>query len=330
MVSEQALIDELRQARASGDRLPDFFIVGHAKCGTTALYETLRGHPKIYMPGLKEPHFLARDPRYSAGSSKRPDTVESYVALFEAAEPGQRAGEASTTYLRSPEAAQRIAELCPDARIIALLREPASFLRSLHLQLLQSGVETEPDFAKAIGLEPSRRRDGDLDGDPLWPRALLYSEHVRYVEQLRRYHERFGKQRVLVLIYEDFRRENEAVVDQVLRFLDVDASLPIQTAEANPTVRVRSRRADELISSVAVGRNPVVRAVKSTLKTVTPERLRGRVLTAARQTVRERDPEPPDEDLMRELRERYRDEVVAAGEYLGRDLGRLWGYDDVR
>ena len=65
----------------------------------------------------------------------------------------QRVGEASPSYLWSEHAAARIAELQPDARIIAILREPASFLRSLHLQLLQTHVETERDLRKAIALE---------------------------------------------------------------------------------------------------------------------------------------------------------------------------------
>ncbi len=48
---------------AAASRVPDFFIVGHAKCGTTALYEMLRTHPQIYMPELKEPAYFATDLR---------------------------------------------------------------------------------------------------------------------------------------------------------------------------------------------------------------------------------------------------------------------------
>ncbi len=154
-----AALDE--RVRAQRARLPDFFIVGHAKSGTTAMYEMLRTHPQIYMPALKEPHIFAREPGQDAGQSKRhPHTLEQYLSLFEAAGPQQRVGEASASYLRSPHAAERIAELRPDARIVAIFREPASFLRSLHLQLLQSGIESEADFgsrARARAGEASRR-----------------------------------------------------------------------------------------------------------------------------------------------------------------------------
>src|SRR4051795_6870906 len=122
-------------------RLPDFFIVGHAKSGTTALYEMLRRHPQIFMPELKEPWFFATDmepvftpPRGGDG----PKTLEEYAAVFAGAGSDQRVGEASSSYLWSRTAAAGIAEVQPQARIIAILREPASFLRSLHLQLLQT------------------------------------------------------------------------------------------------------------------------------------------------------------------------------------------------
>ncbi len=311
--------------------VPDFFIVGHAKCGTTALYEMLRAHPQIYMPALKETQFFAREPDdRSEPATRHPRTLEAYLALFAAAGPDQRVGEASTSYLRTPAAAERIAALRPDARIIAIFREPASFLRSLHLQLLESGIETEAELAAAIALEPERRLGRRLPADPFWAQALLYSDHVRYVEQLRRYHERFGRERVLALIYDDFRADNHAVVRQVLRFLAVDDSLEIPPAEANPTVRVRSRSAQRLVHTVSAGRGPLPRALKRAVQTLTPERLRRDALRAAQRAVVDSEPPPPADELIDELRERFKPEVLAASDYLQRDLVGLWGYEDVR
>ena len=142
-------------------RAPDFFIVGHAKSGTTALYEMLRPHPQIYMPDGKEPWFFSTDmaTRFQPWRVGAPvQTLEEYLLLFTGARPEQRMGEASSSYLWSRTAAERIAEVAPEARIIAILREPASFLRSLHLQLLQNHVEDRKDFRKAISLEEARRQ----------------------------------------------------------------------------------------------------------------------------------------------------------------------------
>src|ERR1700683_229596 len=120
-------------AHAQG-RVPDFFIVGHHKSGTTAMYEMLRGHPQIFMPEMKEPEFfgIVHSRRLEAPSTPstsptsptpptpsnrrartyadtRPQTYAEYLSLFDPAGPGQRAGEASPSYLFSPTAARSLA-----------------------------------------------------------------------------------------------------------------------------------------------------------------------------------------------------------------------------
>jgi len=311
--------------RAVQGRVPDFFIVGHPKCGTTALYEMLRRHPQIYMPDLKETRFFARELHPRLQASTYPESYEDYLDLFEKAGPQQRAGEASPSYLRSRAAAARIAEAQPAARIIALLREPASFLRSLHMEFVQDHVETEKDLGRAIALEPVRRQEEMISKSP----GLVYTDYVQYVEQLRRYHAAFPPEQVLVLIYDDFRSDNEATVRAVLRFLEVDDEAPIELTEANPTVHVRSLPAYELVRSLYLGRGPVTRALKTGVKALTPRRLRHDALGAVRMRVLYGEPPPPDEELMLQLRRRFKGEVVALSEYLDRDLVTLWGYDGI-
>jgi hypothetical protein len=282
------------------------------------------------MPDLKESWFFSpelRSPYRKPGTGRLPDTLEDYLSLFDEATPEQCVGEATPSYLTSHTAASRIAEVQPDARIIAILREPASFLRSFHLQCVQNHTETETDLRKALALEGARREGKHIPRHSPWPQELLYSDHVRYVEQLRRYHAVFPPEQVLVLVYDDFRRDNLATVRKVLRFLDVDDAQPLEVMEANPTVRVRSQRLNELIRSVYLGRGPASRAVKSAVKGVTSRRLRLAALRATRLRVIYGSPRPADEELMRELRWRFKGEVTALSEYLDRDLVTLWGYD---
>ncbi len=335
-----AAAEPLSAAVAQQTRMPEFFIVGHAKCGTTALWEMLRRHPQIYMPyadGIrgKEPWYFAREnpnPQTTGERSieftgRREMSQEQYLALFEGAGPGQLRGEASTSYLWSTCAAERIAQARPDARIIALIREPASFLRSLHLQLLSNRTESERDFRKAVELDQPRREGRHIPARSYWPAALIYSDRIRYVEQLRRYEEHFGRERMLVLIYDDFRRENEQTVRSVLRFLGVDDTHPIEPIEANPTVAVRSVRLDNLRRELGAGRNPALRVLRDTLMRLTSPALRKRLLYPLQRRVVYRDPPPPDEQFMLELRQRFKGEVEALSEYLDRDLVSLWGYD---
>jgi hypothetical protein len=312
-------------------RVPDFFIVGPPKSGTTALYEMLGRHPEIYMPDIKEPRFFATDMRsrfQPARGHRLPETVEDYLSLFTAAAPGQCVGEASSLYLSSHTAARAIADMQPAARIIATVREPASFLRSFHLQLLRSHVETKKDLRTAIALESARREGKRIPRRSHLPQLLQYSEQVRYVEHLRRYRAVFPAEQMLVLIYDDFRRDNQATLRKVLRFLAVDDQYPLEEVNVKQTTRtMRSQQLDDLLHAVSLGRSPLPRAAKATVKALTPSQLRQNAFRAIRSRGVYGDAPPPDVDFMLELRRRFKPEVVALSEYLDRDLVELWGYD---
>jgi len=309
-------------------RVPDFFIIGHQKCGTTALYLMLKPHPQIFLSDVKEPRFFV--PELLAADRKL-SKLENYLELFAAASPEQLIGDASPQYIRSATAARAIAEMQPDARIIAILREPASFLRSFHLQMVQSRIETERDFGKALALEPSRRGGRRIPRGNRSVEPLLYSDHVRYVEQLRHYREAFAPEQLLVLVYDEFRRDNEATVGRVLEFLGVDRGLPIEPVTTLPSKAVRSQPLRRLADSARTARlnpesaGPLGRAVNA----LTPGALRSEQFRARWRKLVYRAPDPPDQALMRELRRRFAPEVIALSDYLGRDLVAEWGYEDV-
>jgi hypothetical protein len=320
-----------QDAPSAQGRIPDFFVIGHEKCGTTALYRILKSHPQIFLPEFKEPRFFSNDqgPFGKTGGPVSPTkTLEGYLGLFEPARADQLAGDASPQYIRSPSAAQEIAAMQPDARIIAILREPVSFIRSYHLQCVRSDIETQRDLRKALTLEDARRRGREIPRDCAAPLRLLYADHVRYVEQLQRFAAVFAPEQILVLIYDDLRRDNEATARSVLSFLGVDASAPIEISSKKPQVRkaVRSTRMNNFTRAITRARrrpgssNAFFRAVNS----LVPRRLdplwRRLVYTP---------PAAVDERLAAELRKRFKPEVVALSEYLDRDLVTLWGYDPV-
>jgi len=324
-----------QRAAATGLRTPDFFIVGHQKCGTTALYLMLSEHPQVFMPpDVKEPWFFGRELRsrfQPPSTHSRPTTIEDYLALFAGAVPGQLVGEASPQYIRSEHAAREIAAMRPDAKIVAVLREPASFLRSLHMQLVSTHIEDQTSFARAIALEPERRAGRRIPRRSVSPQSLLYSDHVRYVDQLERLHSAFPREQVQILIYEDFRDDNAAVLAQVLEFLGLDAGVTVEPIRTKPLEEVRSRRLHQLRSAVRrAGLNPAKRGrLVRTLDAVAPSRLDSRAMARAFRRVTYRSQRPADEALLDELRRRFLPEVVAASEYLDRDLVTLWGYQRI-
>jgi hypothetical protein len=318
-----------------GPRLPDFFIAGHAKSGTTALYFMLKAHPSIHLP-VKEPRFFAPELRTrfwrpASSNRQRPRTLDGYVSLFAGARPEQRVGEATPSYLRSETAAARIAEVQPDARIVAILREPASYLRSFHLQSVRNYDETQKDFRKAMALEDARRRGKRIPRLSQAPSGLLYSDHVRYVEQLRRYHAVFPPEQVLVLVYDDFRADNEGTVRRVLRFLGVEETAPIPKLELLTLRYPRFQLLDQLTRAMSILRPSRPRpGPLAGARPAAGHGLRGAdAFGSLWRRIVYTDPPPPDAEFMLELRRRFKGEVEAVSEYLDRDLVTLWGYDRI-
>ncbi len=195
-------------------RLPDFIIGGAPRAGTTWLYQLLDRHPDVFMakPFKPEPKFFLRDDEYAKG-------LAYYAARwFADAGPSTIAGEKSTDYLESADAAARIARDLPDVKLIFLLREPASRAYSNYRWSKMNGLETE-DFATALDLEPQRERD--LPERLRFTRPFSYFARGLYVDLLAPYFDRFLTHQLLVARYEDIASCPRDLAERVHRFLGV-------------------------------------------------------------------------------------------------------------
>lgn len=206
------------ERKGSALRWPDFFIVGAQRAGTTSLYTYLSGHPEIYMPEIKEPHFFAhvehgREVILRSLLSKVVGSEEEYLDLFEGAPPGSVTGEASPFYLYDRDAPYRIKEKAPDARIIALLRDPVERAHSSYLVARLEGRESL-SFSEAIAKDYALPRKG-------LGVSHLYVELGLYWEQVKRYLDVFGPDRVRVYLYDDLAADASGVVEEVCDFLGV-------------------------------------------------------------------------------------------------------------
>ena len=134
-------------------RLPDFFLVGAPKCGTTSLAQWLSEHPEVFFSPVKEPHFFNTD-----ASNRKIRSRDAYAALFSGVESRHLAvGEGSVWYLYSDAAVPRILEANSRARFIVMLREPIAMLRSLYLQQRWAGNENAGSLEEAWRLQDARR-----------------------------------------------------------------------------------------------------------------------------------------------------------------------------
>ena len=296
-------------------RIPNLFIVGAPKCGTTALWTYLGSHPDIFVAG-KEYHFFGSDLPYH-GARPRLST-EAYLDRFAEATSERYRGEASVGYLYSELAAREIHAFSPDARIVAILRNPVDMIHSLHSEELFQGDEDIPGFAEALAAEEGRRRgEGIPDAcEALWP--LFYRAVGRYASQVARYLDVFGPDRVHVIISEEFRADTAAGYRDVLQFLGVDPGFRPEFPVVNANKVPRSTTAVRLLRRPP----PVVRRfARMVLPTPASRRSMGRRLQALNVDQRPREAMPP--ELRRSLESEFADDVARLSELLGRDL-KAW------
>jgi hypothetical protein len=289
---------------------PDFLIVGAFKAGTTALYEYLRAHPQVFMSVPKEPMYFGQDltPRY------RRMTEDEYVALFRTAGADQKAGEASPWYLYSSTAAREIHEFNPDARIIIMLRNPVDVMYSQHSQLVFNRREDLTDFEQALAAEDDRLAGRRIPADAIRPEALYYRRSVRFAEQVRRYLDVFGSDRVHFVVFDDLVADPRAVYRSTLEFLGVDPTVEVDLSVYNPN---RSARSGAMQRLIFAPRGPLRRLFGTLRRFPLMHRVRD-ALVAANSKRAERGRMDP--ELRRRLTAELAPQVAELGQLIGRDL----------
>ena len=292
-------------------RKPNLFIVGAPKCGTTALHDYLGSHPQIFMSRVKEPGYFGSDlvgPTLFA-------SAEDYLALFSDAGEAKVVGESSTVYLRSSRAADEIWAFNPESRIIAMVRNPIDVMHSFHSQLLYQGEEDIEDFEAALAAEPARERLAESGNGSGVRGSLLYRRVVCFAEQIERYLNRFGRDRVHVIVHDDLVRDTPAEYERTLRFLEVDPALrPSAFAVVNPNKQPRSAGLHRLLVHPPSPVRPVVR-------TVLPQRTRAFLFGKVRRlNTAHAKRAPMSADLRNRLADELSLEVKRLGALLDRDL----------
>ena len=196
--------------------LPNFIVIGAYKSGTTSLYHYLRQHPDIFMPIKKEPNFFAHEKKTNLVNQENKkenviDNIEAYTSLFSGVKNEKAIGEASPIYLGTPIAAQRIKESIPEVKLIAILRQPIDAFYSDHNMRVRDSRKLESDFRERVKTIEGRIRAGEISG-PM------------YYKQLKTYYDLFDASQIKVYLYDDLRKDNIALVQDIYKFLGVDDS----------------------------------------------------------------------------------------------------------
>lgn len=200
---------------------PNFFIVGAARSGTTALWIYLNQHPAIFLPEGWD----NKEPAYFCNHYGMNDWPE-YLKLFSKATDRQVIGEASTAYLAAPESASLIHDKYPDAKIIVMLRNPVERAYSLYRWMVSHGYEWVYPFENALDVEISRKDDKQFFlSNPENFYNYMYFHSGLYSEQLKRYYNVFPERQVKVCLLDDMKEKPVETVQDIFAFLGVDDKL---------------------------------------------------------------------------------------------------------
>lgn len=174
----------------------DFIGIGAQKSGTSWAYANIYEHPEICAP-IKELHFFSR-PRFEKGK-------DWYESNFRSCRVTSKKGEFSTSYLYSKETPKRIHDLYPNAKLIAILRNPRDRAYSQYRNAVKAGeIKGDVTFEEYSSRDPS-----------------VYEQGL-YAEQLDRYLALFPREQILILIYEDIEKDPAAFMKRIYEFIGVN------------------------------------------------------------------------------------------------------------
>lgn len=286
-------------------RTPDFLILGAQKAGTTSLFRYLASHPSVFVPRVKETHFFAYQgkevPDRNSADVEFINTLEDYLDLFAEAPDDMVTGEASPSYLYLEEVPRRIHDLVPDAKLIALLRDPVERAFSNYLHCVRTGRE-DLSFEDAIRAEDERIADG-------WPHVYHYRQKGFYSEQIKRYLAVFREDQFQVWLTDDLARDPEGLLAETCRLLGIRPTWNADLSRRhNTSVVPRNDAVRWMLEQIRGGTTDWTRAVPSGIRDLAKEWL------FESSTIEEATAE--------RLRDAYRHDIVELEGLLERDLSR--------
>lgn len=292
---------------------PNLFVIGAMKAGTTTVYHYLRQHPAIFMSHVKEPQYFIQAP---PGGWQGPDaantahrTAAEYASLFDAAGDRPLRGEASPVYLCDWHAPATLYRAAPDARLIAILRQPVDRAYSAWLMKRRHGYE-QLEFADALAEEPMRIAQG-------WRYAWHYAALGRYAAQLEHYLQYFRADQINVVLYDDLVADPVAFMRGLYQFLSVDDTFVAERdVDQNPGFAVRHSGVLRWLTTPSRVRELVKPWLPSQARPLW-RRLSEGMAAMNRQPSPRLDPE-----VRRTLTQQWDGEIRALESLVGRDLSR--------
>lgn len=267
--------------------MPNLYIPGAPKCGTTALADYLSARDDVYLPHVKEPNFWSQDlPGYARREGL--DNTDDYLRLYGAADSTHTYRlDASTHYLFSKVAVSRIIETGSDARFVVGVRDPVALSQAWHMQMFNAGYDDVADFREAWSLRKARREGAHVPEHCLEPALLDYEGVALTGRQLQRLLEQVAAERVAVFSIEALKADAALVYRDLLAFLGLPHDGREDFPASNPAFQNRSARLSRLVRHPLLRRT--VNRVASRINPATTRTLKAAVKRALYRPARRRD-----------------------------------------
>ena len=307
----------IRQTRVFILTLPNFLIIGAAKSGTSSLYMYLKQHPQIFMSPVKEPHFFSftSESKMTKGPGDPiPNAItnfEEYLQLFNNVEKEKAIGEASTSYLYRPEAAKRIFELIPNAKLIAILRNPTERAFSAYMHVVRDQRESAKNFNESLLFEKDRI---EANWDPIWH----FTNVGFYFKQISRYYQYFKPNQIKIFLYDELVINRLKLLIEIFNFLNVNPNfLPVNLDKFNVSGQQKNKLIYFFTKIIFQRPNPFRWLSRQTI----PENLRWKVTNWIRANNLKKQEIPP--KIRNELIDLYREDIINLESLINKDLS-LW------
>ena len=291
------------------DRMPNLFIIGAAKAGTTALYNYLTQHPQVFLSRVKEPMFFSREEYYARGLDWYEDVY------FKGANDYPVRVEATPHYLYwSEKVAPRIKEVYGErpVKFIVSFRDPVSRAYSWYWNMVREGRE-DLNFDKALRVEERRLKHNRYELYQLGSMVYGYSAGSRYASLLQPYLELFSPENFFFVFQDDLKSRANETCEEIFDFLGIESSIRINTSNSNPAAMPRSRILHKTLRQRSL--------FKEFVKPFIPIRVRRPLKSKLmRVNLKETPYVPLNRQLAHELRLSYRTEIEKLEKITGREL----------
>lgn len=218
-----------RRPSAHARPLPQVVVIGAQKAGTTSLHDYMAVHPQLEEGLYKELHFF--DTRFYHWG-------ETWYRTFfpKVSDPNVKTFETTPRYLADPRVPKRMAGMLPDAKLIAVLRNPTERAISHYFHALRHGEDTLP-IQEAFDAEEQRLaaiiENQDFDNCQFGYHSYKY--RGLYKQQLDRFLEHYDRSKLLVLSSERFFAEPAEHLRCVFEFIDVDPDFVVKDLKPKNT-----------------------------------------------------------------------------------------------